>query len=270
MKKDYLFIICVMLFITFFLGIFYFIINDNRKLTITEILIKEPILFIESVVAKPINLIKEDIKDLKNNKKIIKNNKKIEDYNIIKANLKEKEKRIKELEELININHNLSNYKAIYAGVINREVSSWYQTLTIDKGSNDKIENNQAVIDKNGLIGKIIKVTPHTSTVKLITGLNSNYNIAVNIINKEDSVFGILSDYRDGYLIINGIDYNKEIFKNSIVTTSGLDNIFPSGLIIGSVDSIKKDEYDLEQIVSVKAASTFDDINYVKVLKREE
>ena len=69
MKKDYLFIICVILFITFFLGIFYFIINDNRKLTVTEILIKEPILFVESIITKPINLIKEDIKDLKNNKK---------------------------------------------------------------------------------------------------------------------------------------------------------------------------------------------------------
>ena len=49
--------------------------------------------------------------------------------------------------------------------------------------------------------------------------------------------------------------------------TSGLDNNFPSGLVIGKVTSVKKDNFDLEQIVSVKPSSNFDNINYVSILR---
>ena len=90
------------------------------------------------------------------------------------------------------------------------------------------------------------------------------------IKNEEDDVFGVLSEYKNNKFIIRGISYNKEIKKDSIVITSGLDNNFPSGLLIGKVSSVEKDNFDLEQIVSVDSVSKFDNINYVAVLKRLE
>ena len=96
------------------------------------------------------------------------------------------------------------------------------------------------------------------------------FKIAVLIENDGENVFGILSEYNNDEFIITGLSYNKEIKKDSIVTTSGLDNNFPPGLQIGKVISTKKDNFDLEQIVSVKPISNFDDINYVSILRRKQ
>lgn len=274
MKKDR-YIIILLLSITFlFLGTFYFIINDNRKLTIIETLIKEPILLVQKIVVKPINFVGDKVSNLKDFNKLEntlkKQDKELENYNLLKNEVKEKNKKIEELQSLLEVKDNLSDYEVINANVINRNVGHWYQTFTIDKGQNDDIKNNQAVVTGKGLIGKIIKVTPNSSVVKLLTSTSEMFQIAVLINNDGENVFGILSEYKDDEFIITGLSYNKEIKENSLVTTSGLDNNFPPGLMIGKVVSTKKDNFDLEQIVSVKPSSNFDDINYVAILRRKQ
>lgn len=274
MKKDK-YIIVLFLSITFlFLGTFYFIINDNRKLTIIEALIKEPILFIQKIVVKPIDFVNDKVSNLKEINKLEDNLKKqdkeLQNYNILKNEVSEKNKKIEELQGLLDIKSNLFDYDIINANVINRNVGHWYQTFTIDKGENDDIKINQAVITSKGLIGKIVKTTPNSSVVKLLTSTSEMFQIAVLIDNDGEDVFGILSEYKDDEFVITGLSYNKEIKPNSQVTTSGLDNNFPSDLIIGKVTSIKKDNFDLEQIVNVKPSSNFDDINYVSILRRKQ
>ena len=259
MKKKH--ILLIILSIIILIILVYFILNQERKLTIIETIIKEPILYVQKIAIKPINILKE-------NNTINRN--KLNNYNLLENELEEKDKQIEELENLLEIKTNFSNYKITNASVINRSIGLWYQTLTIDKGTDDGIELNEAVVDNNGLIGKIIKTTKHTSTVKLLTSLNQSFKLAVLIKNEEDDVFGVLSEYKNNKFIIRGISYNKEIKKDSIVITSGLDNNFPSGLLIGKVSSVEKDNFDLEQIVSVDSVSKFDNINYVAVLKRLE
>ena len=271
MKKDK-YIIVLLLSITFiFLFTFYFIINDNRKLTIIESVIKEPILFVQKIVIKPINFLSDKASDIRDidelNNSLKKQNKELENYNLLENEVKEKNQKIEELQSLLEIKENLSDYEITSASVINRNVGHWYQTFTIDKGEKDKIRVNQAVVTGNGLIGKIVKTTQNSSVVKLLTSASSMFQIAVLIKNDGEDVFGILSDYKDDEFVISGLSYNKEIKKDSIVTTSGLDNNFPSGLVIGKVTSVKKDNFDLEQIVSVKPSSNFDNINYVSILR---
>lgn len=274
MKKDRYIIIILLTVALLFLGLFYFIINDNRKLTIIEIVIKEPVLFVQKIALKPIKIISEEVDELKERKGLQKRlkdqEKKLETYNLLENELEQKDKQLEELQSLLEVKVNFSNYEVINASVVNRNVGYWYQTFTIDKGKNDGVENNSAVVTSKGLIGKIIKVTPNSSVVKLLTSAGEMFQIAVLIENEGESIFGILSGYKNNEFIITGLSYNKEIKENSIVTTSGLDNIFPSGLLIGEVVSSKKDDFDLEQIVYVKPSSSFDDINYVSILKRSE
>ena len=257
-----------------FLEILYFILNDNRKLTIVESVVKEPVLFVQKIILKPIKLIGNSIDDIKEfenlNSKVKEQEEQLKSYTLLQNELKVKDEKIKELQDLLNINTNLTNYSIVSASVINRNVGNWYQTFTIDKGKNDNIEKNQAVISSKGLIGKVIKTTTNFSVVKLLTGVSKNFQVAVIIDNDGEKVFGILSDYQDDQFIITGLAYNKEIKIGSTVTTSGLDNIFPSGLLIGTVATTKKDNYDLEQLVYINSSSNFDDINYVSILRREE
>lgn len=245
MKKKFL----IGLIILLIFSILYFLIKVNRTLTQPEKIIKETILYVEKMIIKPIN-----------------KNEKPDDYEIIKTELNETKTKIKELENLLNINNNLSNYEIVNATVINRNISNWNNTLTIDKGLNQGVKNDMAVIT-NGLIGKIEKASDNYSSIKLLTSLNDNFKISVKIEN-EEYIYGILDEYKNGFFKLTGLSYNKEIKENLKVETTGLDNIFPSGLLIGYTDKVKKDNMDLENIVYVKPISNFDDINYVSVLKR--
>ncbi len=273
MKKDKFNLLLLILLIIFFLIIFFFIINDNRKLTIIETIIKEPILYTEKILEKPIYLIKEDIYDYKNKKlvqKKLNDNAKLENnYSLLKIELNEKNKELDELKKLMDLNNN-SNLDIINASIINRNMYSWYKELTIDKGFKDGIKDGYPVINKDGLIGKIVKTSKNMSSVKLLTSVNERFRVAVLIQNDDESVFGILSNYKDGYFVITDLSYNKEIKKDSVVITSGLDDIFPRGLMIGKVDYSKKDNFDLEQIIYVKPSSNFNDIKYVSIVKGEK
>ena len=75
-------------------------------------------------------------------------------------------------------------------------------------------------------------------------------------------------NYEDGYLKVEGISNTETVNVGDYVYTSGLGGVFPSGILIGHVESIITDVYDLSKIINVKPAANFDDINYVTVLKR--
>ena len=122
--------------------------------------------------------------------------------------------------------------------VITRNIGYWYNTITIDKGKNNGVEKNMAVIINKGLIGNVVSVSNYNSTVKLLTTEDINSKISVKIrINNKKFIYGLLTKYnkKDKTFNIEGIAENTNIPINSFVTTTGLGNSFPSGILIGKV-----------------------------------
>ena len=192
--------------------------------------------------------------------------------NFLKEELSNKDKEVTELKSILNLNETLSTYKIINATVINRNMKSFFKELTINKGTIDGVKKNMAVVTNDGLIGKVIKSNKNNSIVKLITSADiyNMLSVQINIDNKY--VYGILKDYdlNTNSFIIEGIDENVEIKEGAIVSTTGLSNIYPSGLIIGEVVRIQKDNFDLAYILKVKPSVDFDNFHYVAVLDRGE
>jgi len=173
---------------------------------------------------------------------------------------KELEEENKSLKKLLDIKEN--NYDMITALVIKRDIE-WYKSITINKGKKDGIKKNMAVIDSNGLIGKINEVGNNYSIVSLITN-NINNKVAVDI----DNYHGILDSYSDGYLIIKNIIKDNDIKIGDKVYTNGLGGIYPEGIYIGDVSLIENDELELSKIVKVKINSQYNSIKYVNVIRR--
>jgi rod shape-determining protein mreC len=273
MKNKYI-IIGMIISIFLLLLITYFVIQDKRKLSIPEKLIKDSVLVVENIISTPLRYGETKIKYWKESKKTeqaLKNQEnKIKAYDRLESELTETKKRVKELENMLEIKNNQSDYTSISATVMNRKVGAWYNNLTIDKGSKDGVEEGDAVITSYGLIGKIIKVTNYSSNVKLLTSVNENFQISVKIESETESIYGLLSNYKDDYLIISGISNNKEIPTYSKVVTTGLDNRFPSGILIGYTEKEEKDNFDLARTIYVSPAHSLDDITYVSVLKKVE
>ena len=190
---------------------------------------------------------------------------------LIDASIKDaSNKIINYLKKIVDINNTLSEKSYLNATVINRNLEFFSNTLTIDKGSNNGILDGLAVTFNGSLIGKITKVSNFNSVVKLITVEDSNNKISVKINNNDNYIYGLISGYKDGCLLISGIDTNEEIIDESIVTTTGLGGVFPSGILVGKVVGVTKDNFDLATTVLVKSEIDFNDINFVTVLKRVE
>ena len=62
---------------------------------------------------------------------------------------------------------------------------------------------------------------------------------------------------------------SRKIKEGDMVTTTGLTDYFPSGILIGYVSKIVKDEYDLNSIIEVKPSVSFNDVSIVTVLNRK-
>lgn len=236
----------------------------NRKLTLIESAIKDTILFTEKIVYTPINYIKEKINNIGSSDEYVKLKEKASEYDALKVELEEAKKTIEDLKKTLELNTTLNEYQKINATVITRDISSWYQFITIDKGTNDGVTVGDAVINSYGLIGNVSKVSKKNSTVRLLTGEYNN-KISVKINN---SIYGLIVNYKDSYLIVEGIAENTAIEKENIVSTTGLGNNFPSGIMVGTVEDITTDSFDLAKTLLVKPSVDFDNLNYVTVVKK--
>ena len=250
------------------------IMGDDKDLDFFSKSVKDTGTFIVKLVYSPIKFVKDTIqttdekKDLY--KKYTKLKEKVEKTELYYAEIEELQKEISDLKATLELNATLSEYTYVNATVVNRNIGKWYNILNIDKGSKNGVKKGDAVITSQGLIGKIIKVSNFSSTVKLLTSDEIDNKIAIKITN-EKRYYGLLSGYdqEKNLYKIEGITESDKIKEGDKVTTTGLTDYFPSGILIGHVYRVIKDEYDLNSVVEVTPSVNFQDISIVTVLNRK-
>ena len=244
-----IFVVILLLIISIFL---------TRKISKVETIIKDTTTIIQKIVLYPFTSLTKEKEITQTESYIIQKN--------INSSL---EKEIKELKETLELNKTLTEYEPINATILSRNKSYWFNTITIDKGSKDGIKNNMAVVTKNGLVGKISKVYDNSSEIKLITTDDINFKVSIAIKTNEVDNYAILNGYdkKTGLIKATGIDKTTEVNKDDVVLTSGLGEMFPAGIYIGTVEKVKSDKYNLSKTVYIKTYQNFNDIHYVTVLK---
>ena len=135
---------------------------------------------------------------------------------------------------------NRSELKLVSAKVIGRDPSNWWNSVLIDRGTDDGIERDMPVVCVEGLVGKTIEVTKNHARVILII----DENCKVSGWMRESGQYGIvqgniLTGGNDFQCRMTFIDRTSEIKDKDKVYTSGLGGIFPKGLLIGAVNFIK-------------------------------
>ena len=178
---------------------------------------------------------------------------------------------INELKKLTDIKIVLSQYQNINSTIIARNREYWFNTLTIDKGKNDGIKEDYAVIDSNGLIGRVETVRNHSSDIKLITSNDTKNKISIVIKSDNKDIYGITNGYdtSDNHLNAILLSHDK-INSGSMVYTTGMGGVFPSGILIGKVDFTKKDNDEVTLLAKISLSSDIKGDKYVSILKREE
>lgn len=273
-SKKYILILIIILIILLLI-IFSFTLKEDRKLSKAESLLKDGLIYSEKIITYPFNYIKENIKEYKKLKDVNKNNNiletSIDRIDSIEAENIELRRQLETLKEELNINYTLSDYEYLNATVVSRNVGYWHNKITINKGTYNGVEKDMVVISSKGLIGKVIKTSTFTSDVRLITTSDTSNKISVHISNGDNNLYGLINnyDYNKNVLELEGISNTKDVNIGDYVYTSGLGGVFPTGILIGIVEEITTDSYDLAKIIKVKPSADFNDINYVSILKRK-
>lgn len=138
--------------------------------------------------------------------------------------------------------------EAIAAQVVMHDMTGWFQTLIVDKGFRDKIGPDMAVVNDEGLVGRILDVSDHYARVLLITDPSSG----VDAIIQRNRVRGILTGRDANACVLKYVRGNLDVQVGDLLLSSGKDGVYPKGLRLGVVQGIIKDPVDLFQKIEVR------------------
>jgi rod shape-determining protein MreC len=155
-----------------------------------------------------------------------------------------------------------SSAKLISAEVIGRDAIGWLKTILINKGENDNVYKDQAVVTHQGIVGRCIEVADTTTRVLLITDINSSVDALVQRTRSR----GIVEGTGSGMCELKYIAGTDDLKKGDLVVTAGLCGIFPKGLSIGRVKKVEKNPYVLFQSVELEPSSNLNTLEEVSLL----
>lgn len=150
---------------------------------------------------------------------------------------------------------------SIMVEVIGKELSPASSTITINKGSNDGVQKNMAVIASSGVVGKVQAALPGTAKIILLTDPGSTLAVRVQRNREEGLLEGKLVNCALKY-----VSYYADIQEGDLLVTSGLDGIFPKGLAVATVEKVTKHEAKAFQTVVAKPAVSFSRLEEALVL----
>lgn len=233
----------------------------SRSSFLGEGVLKDIFMTIDKVVMYPFTALNSE-----------KGNDQTESYLIQKNVNTSLEEEIQELKDMLDLNSTLTEYTPINATILSRNKNYWYNQLMIDKGSKDGIQEDMAVVTKQGLVGKVSRVYRHSSEIKLITSDDINYKVSVAIKTSNGDSYAILNGYdaESSHITVTGVDKMSNVKVGDTIVTSGLGGVFPAGIYVGVVQDIKSDKYDLSKTLYIDTEQDFNNIHYVTVLKEKE
>ena len=156
--------------------------------------------------------------------------------------------------------------KTIPAQVIGSSGNDLSRSIYIDKGSNDGLAQDMAVITSGGIVGKVLRVYPTTSLVLMINDQSSG----VGALLEKSRLQGVLRGSANGELILERVMSDEQVVPGETVLSSGGDQIFPKGLPVGTVSKVSPGR-ELFLNIKVKPAADLSRLEEVLVVteKRE-
>ena len=186
-------------------------------------------------------------------------------------------RRASNLEKLYDLDTFYKDYPKKAASIIGLSPNNWLEFYMIDKGSEDGLALYMPVIADGGLIGHITKITPHFA---LVTSIVNQSSIIYGQVNRGNGDL-VAVQGASGYLsldiqtldeetcVIRFVTNEIDITVGDEIVTSSLGDIYPPGLLIGTVTSIEPLGSGYESIAYVKPTASLDQVDLVLIITEE-
>jgi rod shape-determining protein MreC len=190
----------------------------------------------------------------------------------LKEQLEQKEADIVNLEAVKSENEQLkkdlgfaqanSQFQLIPATVMSYAPSGLYQAIILDKGERDGIKMDQAVVSGGYLVGKVKKVSDHSSEVWLL----SNRNLVIPVTLSNSQTVGILKGSIRG-LIVENIPLDTKVDIGESIATSSLEGVVPNGIAVGKVEEIISSKEEIFITLRISSPINASNLTTVFIIK---
>lgn len=198
-----------------------------------------------------------------------------EDNDALRASLVDLSARLQFCDEAAQENQRLrtllgfvppEGFKIIPAKIIMVSGAGIPNTVTINLGARNFIRENQTVIDRNGIAGRVAKVTDDYSTVYLLT--EPRCRVAARV--KRSRELGIIRFSMNRGMYLDNVPNKADVHVGDTIISSGLGGLFPEGLVIGVVNNVESPERGFFYEIGLTPAVNFNGLDELYVLARED
>jgi rod shape-determining protein MreC len=155
--------------------------------------------------------------------------------------------------------------KTVAAQVIGSGGSDLSRIIYIDKGKNDGMKADLAVITAGGIVGKVLRVFPTSSQVLMINDQSSG----VGAMLEKSRLQGVVRGTPNGELVMERVMSDEQVAAGETLLSSGGDQIFPKGLPLGTVSKVSPGK-EMFLNIHIKPAADLSRVEEVLVVTEEQ
>lgn len=164
----------------------------------------------------------------------------------------------KHYEELLGFKKQ-EGFGLITSRVVGKDPALWFQTIIVDRGSEDDVVEGMVVLSPSGVVGQVIHTSDKFSKVLLANAPSS----AIDAMVQKNRVRGILKGAGEAGYVLEYVLKNADVSEGDYIVTAGIGGIFPSGTPLGQVSAVRRKERGMFQEIEVKPSVDFQKLEVV-------
>src|SRR3990172_4379927 len=182
--------------------------------------------------------------------------------------------RYQKVREVLKLQEELKP-ESVAAIVIANGISNSEWVVTIDKGSDDGVEQGMAVVTPGyALVGHVVRASTGSADVQLIIDLDSAVTARLTSSRKTGQLIGrgnadLQMSLLDPETEIDLSESPTEMVETASYKVAGFEGLYPPGILIGTVSRVLESPAELEQFVTVRPAVDFSSLEFVVVLRTQ-
>jgi rod shape-determining protein MreC len=170
------------------------------------------------------------------------------------------------LRGILDYKQSALQFDLVAAKVIARDPSNWTSTIVINRGTDDGIAKDMAVVTPQGLVGNVVSVVKNSARVQLL--LDRRSSVGGLVQRPESRVAGIIAGDNNNKIMVRmvNIPRDADIVEGDQIVTSGFGGIYPKGILLGEVVNIANDDGGLLKYAVLKPSVDFQRLEEVSVI----
>jgi rod shape-determining protein MreC len=168
------------------------------------------------------------------------------------------------LREQLRLQQQDPAYQRTQARVVGKDPNPLAKSIIVVPLGSDPLRDGMTAVTASGLVGRIIRTNPHSSTILLISDSSS----AVTAITQKTRARGVVvgQSQNNGPLLLRNVSQGDQLEKGDLVLTTGAGGAFPEGIVIGRIREVIRRDIDATQQAIIESPVEFEILERVLLI----